>query len=113
MPHKFLQAILSTPRSLVLAAFFISSGGCASPATHEDGCTANCSDASISAAVRGRLFHEASLPSAYISVSTVNGVVYLHGAVVTSVERDAAVSAASQVAGVVRVVNSIEIGGDE
>jgi osmotically-inducible protein OsmY len=76
-------------------------------------CAANCSDADISAAVRGRIFHVASLPSAYISVSTVNGVVYLHGAVITSVERDAALAAASQVAGVVRVVNSIEINGDE
>jgi osmotically-inducible protein OsmY len=40
-------------------------------------------------------------------------VVYLHGAVITSVERDVAEQAARNVEGVVRVVDSIEIGGDE
>jgi osmotically-inducible protein OsmY len=98
--------------SLLLTTFVFCGSGCAASANTQKNCP-DCSDASISSAVRDKLFHEASLPSAYISVSTINGVVYLHGAVVTSVERDVAEQAARNVDGVVRVVDSIEIGGNE
>lgn len=101
------------PRIFFFTAVACSGYGCAFSSTHEKECTANCSDASISDAVRDRLFADASIPDTYISVSTKNGVVYLAGTVGTSVERDAAVAEANQVAGVVHVVNSLEVSGSE
>lgn len=113
MPNNQVQITSLSARLIFLAAVAFSSSGCALPAPHEKSCAANCSDADISDAVRDRLFHVPSIPDTYISVSSKNGVVYLHGTVATSVERDAAVDAASRVAGVVHVVDSLEINGAE
>ena len=96
---------------LTLAAgLAVCGSGCTRSETRES-CSANCSDSQISASVRKKLFDQASVAHAGISVSTVDGVVYLQGLVNTSVERDAAVAAASEVPGVAHVVNSLEING--
>jgi osmotically-inducible protein OsmY len=112
MLNKLIHVTSHSTRSILLATVVAFSGaGCASLATHEESCSAGCSDKSISDAVRRSLFNDASISDTNITVSTVNGIVYLHGLVGTSVEREAAIAEASRVAGVVRVVNSIEING--
>lgn len=112
MSNSRIHVKLPGTRLLIAAAAIaLSVAGCAaSSATHEN-CSANCSDAEISALVRKHLFDRASIPDTGISVSTVDGVVYLHGLVNTSVERNAAVAAAREVPGVSEVVDSLEISG--
>ena len=66
-------------------------------------------DATLAAAVRGRLGADAALRSALIAVSAYSGVVTLHGAVATATLRTAAERSARTVAGVVAVNNQLKV----
>jgi osmotically-inducible protein OsmY len=68
-------------------------------------------DAQITAAVRAQFrLHPALEPPNLLHVQTLDHVVYLTGQVDTEVERSMAQSLALEVAGVARVVNSINFG---
>ena len=112
MPNNQIPITPLVARFLLLSIVTLSDFGCAL-STHQKTCAPNCSDTTIADSVRDRLFDDAGIPDTYITVSTKNGVVYLHGSVATSVERDAAVAIASKVPGVVNVVDSLEINGAE
>jgi osmotically-inducible protein OsmY len=67
-------------------------------------------DRAITAAVETRFGQDAVLEAPnQLSVQTINGVVYLNGFVSTGTQRWDAGSAASQVQGVDKVVNSIAV----
>ncbi len=84
--------------------------GCAALTTYRK-CGAGCSgDAAITAAVHGLYRqHPAIEAPNLIDVQTLDGVVYLYGAVDTDMQRQLAASVALEAAGVKRVVNAIGI----
>ncbi|HEX4600913.1 MAG TPA: BON domain-containing protein [Gemmatimonadales bacterium] len=85
-------------------------GGCATLATWRK-CGAGCpGDAGISAAVRARLYqHTELLAPNRVYVSTLDGVVYLSGEVVTDTQRLDAEDIARATPGVTRVVDVISL----
>ena len=85
-------------------------GGCATLDTWRK-CGAGCpGDAEISAAVRTRLYqHTEMLAPNRVYVSTLDGVVYLSGEVVTDTQRLDAENIAHAAPGVTRVVNVISL----
>ena len=100
-----LKTLHALPVILILAGAL---PGCAT----ESKCGAGgCSgDAKITTDVQGRFDQHPDLgPPNLISVRTLNHVVYLSGEVSSGEFRDAAESAAHEVPGVVRVVNSIAV----
>ena len=66
-------------------------------------------DATITANVEGRFARYPPLSANSVRIQTLNGVVYLTGQVDTDVERLLAVSVASDVTDVSRVVDSISV----
>ncbi len=85
-------------------------GGCAALDTWRK-CGAGCpGDAGISAAVRTRLYqHTEMLAPNRVYVSTLDGIVYLSGEVVTDTQRLDAEDIARATPGVTRVVNIISL----
>jgi osmotically-inducible protein OsmY len=85
-------------------------GGCATLDTWRK-CGAGCpGDGEISAAVRARLYqHTEMLAPNRVYVSTLDGVVYLSGEVVTDTQRLDAGDIARATPGVTRVVNVISL----
>ena len=98
---------------VVLAAILLCSGtlalqGClSSPQCTSEECK---NDANITAGVKAKLKEHRELggPNT-VYVQTRGGVVYLTGQVATDLQRSTAETAAQQVPGVVRVVNSIAL----
>lgn len=103
---------MSRPTRLYALALAIALSGAVSACAVRAGCgPAGCpADAAITADVLAR-FHQypALEPPNLIHVRTVDHVVYLSGQVDTGVERSMAESVAGAVAGVKRVVNSINL----
>jgi osmotically-inducible protein OsmY len=85
-------------------------GGCATVDTWRK-CGAGCpGDAEISTAVRARLYqHTELLAPNRVYVSTLDGIVYLSGEVVTDTQRLDAEDIARATPGVTRVVNVISL----
>lgn len=80
------------------------------PRTVKEGKVANrAGDAWITSAVKLRLLAEEDTPGLAINVDTDDGVVTLFGVVATDVARTNAVTAASKVDDVVRVVNALQV----
>ena len=94
----------------VAAAAALMSGGCAVLDTWRK-CGAGCpGDAEISAAVRARLSqHTEFLAPNRVYVSTLAGIVYLSGEVVTDTQRLEAEEVARATPGVTRLVNDINL----
>ena len=67
------------------------------------------SDAEITGAVRAQLAKDSAVSADHLHVRTVDGVVYLEGAVDNSLEQDAAEKLAAQSAGVIRVVDETNV----
>lgn len=88
----------------------LTAGGCAALDTWRK-CGAGCpGDAEISAAVRARLSqHTALLAPNRVYVSTLGGIVYLSGEVVTDTQRLDAEDIARATPGVTRIVNDISL----
>ena len=66
-------------------------------------------DAEITKALNTRIYDRPQFATADIRVQTIGGVVYLYGLVDTNPERATIESLARGIAGVKRVVNSIEV----
>lgn len=102
----------ATPAGLLalLVAIAASIGGCATLDTWRK-CGAGCpGDAEISAAVRARLYqHTEMLAPNRVYVSTLDGIVYLSGEVVTDTQRLDAEEIARATPGVTRVVNVLSL----
>jgi osmotically-inducible protein OsmY len=94
----------------LLIAMTAGLGGCATVDTWRK-CGAGCpGDAEISTAVRARLYqHTELLAPNRVYVSTLDGVVYLSGEVVTDTQRLDAEDIARATPGVTRVVNVITL----
>lgn len=69
-------------------------------------------DSQITEQLSAGLYRDPTLASNDISVQTRDGVVYLHGIVDTNVQRANVEAQARAIAGVRRVVNSIELRND-
>lgn len=98
-------------RLLALAVVIAGAGsGCAALATWRK-CGAGCpGDAEISAAVRARLYqHTELLAPNRVYVSTLDGIVYLSGEVVTDTQRLDAEDITRATPGVTRVVDIISL----
>jgi hyperosmotically inducible periplasmic protein len=67
------------------------------------------SDAEITSVVESSLHERSELTDWTIEVQTIHGIVYLHGLVDTSVQRDLVESIARETRGVKGVENSIEL----
>jgi len=100
------------PARLLALAFVIAGAvdGCAALDTWRK-CGSGCpGDAAISAAVRARLYrHTELLAPNRVYVSTLDGIVYLSGEVVTDTQRLDAEDIARATPGVTRVVNDISL----
>jgi osmotically-inducible protein OsmY len=84
--------------------------GCATVATfNKCGLTGCPGDAAITADVTAQFARYAPLTANSVRIQTLDHVVYLTGLVDTDVERLLAVSVASDVSGVARVVDSISV----
>ena len=90
-------------------AFGTCAGGCMNePAKPCSG--ANCvSDAEITANIKAEISRHAELTDWTIDVQTINGVVYLHGAVDTDPQRELVENIAREVRGVKGVENAITL----
>jgi osmotically-inducible protein OsmY len=84
-------------------------GGCMEePARPCDG--ANCvSDAEITANIKAQISSHAELTDWTIDVQTINGIVYLHGAVDTNPQRELVENIARETRGVKGVENAITL----
>jgi osmotically-inducible protein OsmY len=103
---------MSKPKELSAVAFaLILTGALSACAVYEKCGFAGCpGDSKITAEVEARLRqHPAVEPPNLVRVQTLDHVVYLTGQVDTELERSIAESAAHEVAGVTRVVNSINL----
>jgi osmotically-inducible protein OsmY len=100
-----LLVVLSGLGSIVLTL-----SGCATFATfHKCGLTGCPADAAITADVTAQFARYPPLTVNSVRIQTLDRVVYLTGLVDTDVERLLAVSIASDVSGVTRVVDSISV----
>ena len=90
-------------------AFGTFAGGCMEEPTKP--CTgANCvSDAEITAAIKAEISQHADLTDWTIDVQTINGIVYLHGAVDTDPQRLLVENIARETRGVKGVENAITL----
>lgn len=68
----------------------------------------NIDDASITAAVKGKLAADRAASLTSVDVDTVAGTVYLTGTVPTAASKQRATELARQVDGVARVVNNLQ-----
>jgi osmotically-inducible protein OsmY len=67
------------------------------------------SDDAIAAQASNRLFYQAHFPSGEVTVSVVNGVVYLHGLVDTPLDEQRAEDVVSSIPGVAEVENDMAV----
>jgi hyperosmotically inducible protein len=81
-------------------------------ATSDDKAIAADSDRQITEQIRTALYKNPALASNDISVQTKDGVVYLHGLVDTNVQRAAVKELVQGLAGVKRIVDSLELRND-
>jgi osmotically-inducible protein OsmY len=97
--------------SAVVSAAIVAAGLCGCAAYRKCGFTGCPGDAGITSAVSTAFsrYPELETPN-LLYVQTLDHVVYLTGQVNTDTERDLAKAVAQRVAGVTRVVNSINIG---
>ncbi len=91
----------------LLLAFLTIIGGCTTPAGRTAGEVID--DATITAAVKAKLFRDPHLSGIAISVTTFKGEVTLTGAVNTQYQKDRATAVAKSVPGVRRVYNLLKI----
>ena len=95
--------------AVVAIAFGAFAGGCMEEPTKP--CTgADCvSDAEITANVKAEISRHPDLTDWTIDVQTINGIVYLHGAVDTDPQRELVENIAREVRGVKGVENAITL----
>jgi len=95
----------------MLATFCLLFGASVNAGSHDEP-SANDSDRQITEQIRTALYKNPTIASNDISVQTRNGVVYLRGLVDTNVERADIEALARGMAGVKRVVDSLELRND-
>jgi osmotically-inducible protein OsmY len=96
---------LLCPLTLTFALIAALSGCATYQKCGAEGCPG---DAKITAAVQARLAEHTEIGSS-VEVQTINGVVYLNGLVGHGIERETAVTVASNTPGVTKVVNNLGI----
>ena len=95
----------------MLATFCLLFGAGANAGSHDDHAATD-TDRQITEHIRTALYKNPSIASNDISVQTRDGVVYLRGLVDTNVERADIEALARGMAGVKRVVDSLELRND-
>jgi hyperosmotically inducible protein len=94
-------------KSLAAALLALSLAGCQAMTGKTAG--ENVDDANLTASVKTKLVAEKAVNLTRIDVDTNNGIVYLNGTVETPQQKTRAEQLASQVKGVKKVVNNLQI----